>query len=71
MRVSFAGPSTAMSSQPVSWPWTSRNAGAHSKSPLASAGDETASVAAITAMKGLSNGLKNTFNNVSNNLKAS
>ena len=26
-------------------------------------------VAAITAMQGLGNGLKNTFNNVSNNLK--
>ena len=28
-------------------------------------------VAAITAMQGLGNGLKNTFNNVSNNMKAS
>ena len=28
-------------------------------------------VAAITAMQGLGNGLQNTFNNVSNNMKAS
>ena len=28
-------------------------------------------VAAITAMQGLGNGLKNTFNNVANNMKAS